>query len=352
MFAQKMLAFVVARMWLNKVILLQRFGYTHMTTITILDGGLGRELQRIGAPFSQPLWSAQALIESPQHVKQAHQNFVDAGARVITVNSYACVPFHLGEALYAEQGVTLAAKAAQIAYEVAEESADELLVAGSIPPVQGSYRPDLFDADAAYQIASELLQAQEKYVDIWLAETVSSLAELAVLTKVFEQTDKPYIISFSLADDLAQPARLRSGELVSDAAKALIDTEAAGLFFNCSIPEVIEQGIREVNAVLEGTDRELTIGAYANSFSAIKPGHLANGALQETRYFSPKEYLEYAKIWQQLGATFIGGCCGIEPSHIEALTAWANESNREDEAALSQGKDTEQSAPTWWSLVA
>ncbi|WP_442852291.1 homocysteine S-methyltransferase family protein [Pseudoalteromonas sp. SM9913] len=51
----------------------------------------------MGAPFSQPLWSAQALIEAPQCVTQAHQGFIDAGAEIITVNSYACVPFHLEE---------------------------------------------------------------------------------------------------------------------------------------------------------------------------------------------------------------------------------------------------------------
>ncbi|GAM61183.1 homocysteine S-methyltransferase [Vibrio ishigakensis] len=64
-----------------------------MTKVTILDGGMGRELKRIGAPFSQPLWSAQALIESPKHVAQAHLGFIEAGAEIITVNSYACVPF-------------------------------------------------------------------------------------------------------------------------------------------------------------------------------------------------------------------------------------------------------------------
>ncbi|MCW8994263.1 MAG: homocysteine S-methyltransferase family protein, partial [Psychromonas sp.] len=90
-----------------------------MVNLTILDGGMGRELKRIGAPFSQPLWSAQALIESPQHVKQAHQGFIDAGAQIITVNSYACVPFHLGEELYEERGCELAEKAAKIARDVA-----------------------------------------------------------------------------------------------------------------------------------------------------------------------------------------------------------------------------------------
>ena len=106
-----------------------------MARFTILDGGMGRELKRIGAPFSQPLWSAQALIESPQHVQQVHRSFVDAGAQIITVNSYACVPFHLGEQRYAEQGKALAEKAAVIAHEVAKNSPNKVLVAGSLPPV-------------------------------------------------------------------------------------------------------------------------------------------------------------------------------------------------------------------------
>ena len=55
--------------------------------VRVLDGGMGRELQRIGAPFRQPEWSALALIEAPEYVLRAHQAFVAAGARIITTNS-------------------------------------------------------------------------------------------------------------------------------------------------------------------------------------------------------------------------------------------------------------------------
>jgi len=293
-----------------------------MVNLTILDGGMGRELKRIGAPFSQPLWSAQALIESPQHVKQAHQNFIDAGAQIIIVNSYACVPFHLGEELYAEQGHDLAEKAAKIARDVVTLSQNEVLVAGSIPPSFGSYRPDLFEEKSAYDISSSLFEAQEPYVDIWLAETVASLAEAQVLTKVLSKSNKPVYISFTIEDELKEVSHLRSGELVTDAVEALLDNKVTGIFFNCSIPEVIEQAIKDVNQVLERTGKTLTIGVYANSFAPIKADHQANESYQGLRNFSPTEYLEYAKTWYRLGASIIGGCCGIEPSHIEELTAW------------------------------
>ena len=64
-------------------------------SLVILDGGTGRELARRGAPFRQPEWSALALIEGPQFVSAVHRAYVEAGADVITTNSYALVPFHI-----------------------------------------------------------------------------------------------------------------------------------------------------------------------------------------------------------------------------------------------------------------
>ncbi len=293
-----------------------------MVKLTILDGGMGRELERIGAPFSQPLWSAQALIESPHYVKQAHQAFIDSGAEIITVNSYACVPFHLGEELYVEQGTQLARKAAQLAYEVAKDSKSNVLVAGSIPPVFGSYRPELFEAEKGKRVSADLVQAQDEYVDLWLVETIASIAEAKALNEVLSLTEKPSYICFTLEDEENDVAKLRSGELVTDAVICLLDADAKGVFFNCSIPEVIEQGIRDVNHVCDQLGKTLEIGVFANSFTPIKSGHQANASIQTVRHFSPEEYLEFAKRWYDLGASIIGGCCGIEPRHIEALAKW------------------------------
>ncbi len=76
--------------------------------ITLLDGGMGRELERMGAPFRQPEWSALPLIEGPDYVRRAHAAFIAAGAQVITTNSYAVVPFHLGAERFAAKGLVLA----------------------------------------------------------------------------------------------------------------------------------------------------------------------------------------------------------------------------------------------------
>ena len=174
-----------------------------MNKLSILDGGMGRELKRIGAPFSQPLWSAQALFESPSHVRKAHQSFIDSGAEIIIANSYACVPFHLGDELYRTDGAQLARQAAVIAQSVAQDERTQrnnpIRVAGSIPPAFGSYRPDLFKADEATAIFTTLFDAQEPHVDLWIAETIASLQEFEVIHSVLKNSNKDKYYAFLTA---------------------------------------------------------------------------------------------------------------------------------------------------------
>jgi S-methylmethionine-dependent homocysteine/selenocysteine methylase len=69
-----------------------------MSKMAILDAGQKAESwSGSEAPFRQPEWSALALMEGPERVVEAHLNFVNAGAELITTNSYACVPFHIGQ---------------------------------------------------------------------------------------------------------------------------------------------------------------------------------------------------------------------------------------------------------------
>jgi len=293
-----------------------------MRNLTVLDGGMGRELKRIGAPFSQPLWSAQALIEAPHFVAQAHQGFIDAGAELISVNSYACVPFHLGESLYKSKGHALARQAAMIASEVANKAPQKVLVAGSLPPAFGSYRPDLFEKERAFDILNNLYNAQDQFVDVWLAETISSIEEASVIAQVMEGSAKPCYYAFTLSDEVNSAPKLRSGELVTDAIAILLARKVDGILFNCSIPEVIEQAIIEAQECLKKYPREIAIGAFANSFTPILANHKANEVVQGSRALSPEEYLSFVKKWHAHGANVIGGCCGITPEHIQAIAEW------------------------------
>ncbi|CAH6906621.1 Homocysteine S-methyltransferase [Vibrio chagasii] len=293
-----------------------------MKTLTILDGGMGRELKEIGAPFSQPLWSAQALIEAPDFVSQAHQNFVNAGAEIIITNSYACVPFHLGEELFAQRGFELAALSGELARAVADQAPQAVKVAGSIPPPFGSYRPDLFKVEQAASIIQTLYDAQEPNIDLWLVETLCSIQEFESIHTVLKQSTKPCYYAFSLEDTKGDSASIRSGESVKEAVKLACQSNATGIMFNCSVPEVMEQAIIDTKQVMVELGQDLEIGVYANNFAPISSEHEANDMLQEMRELNGQGYLAYAKRWHELGANIVGGCCGIGPKHIQALADW------------------------------
>ena len=286
--------------------------------MTVLDGGTGRELARIGAPFGQPLWSAQALIEGPEYVRRVHESYVAAGAEVITTNTYSLNPFHLGHELFEQDGRRLTRLAASIAREVADGH-PRVQVAGCLPPVLGSYRPDLFVREEARPILDMLILEQAPFVDLWLAETQSSIAEAGFVRDVLDthrQTAALWI-SFTLHDELDEgEPRLRSRESVADAARAAEHLGAEVLLFNCSQPEVMEPAIAAAAATTQ-----LPIGVYANAF-VLDHGSAANAGLHDIRQdVTPEMYLELARRWVAAGATIVGGCCGIGPEHVSALSA-------------------------------
>lgn len=289
--------------------------------ITILDGGMGHELRRMGAPFSRPLWSAEALIKAPEMVVKAHSAYIDAGADIITTNSYACVPFHLGEELYAERGTELAALSGRLAKKAADQADRPILIAGSLPPVMGSYRPDFFDAAIAQPITQALYEALDPYVDFWLAETLSSLTEFECTAAVMRQSEKPVYFSFTLNDD-ATSAQLRSSETIAAAVEQVAKTNATGLLFNCSIPEIMADALQQANRAIDSLGTNLQVGVYANKFTPIKTTQDSRSQEIEMRAIEPEGYVEFAKEWQQLGASIIGGCCGIGPEHISVLNEW------------------------------
>lgn len=296
-----------------------------MERVCLLDGGTGRELLRIGAPFGQPEWSARALIEAPQFVSRVHEAFVAAGADVITTNSYAVVPFHLGEARFAAQGRALAALSGRLARSVADGASRQVAVAGCLPPLCGSYLPDRFRADDARWILATLLEALEPSVDHWLAETLSTQVEAELVRELLGRQGKPLWLSFTLADDgeAAAPPQLRSGERVADAVATAVRLGAAAVLFNCSRPEVMGAALSQAAQVLAagvGTGPPVRLGAYANAFAPQQPFIEANAGLSALRAdVTPQAYLRWARDWVARGARIIGGCCGVGPEHIAEL---------------------------------
>lgn len=294
-------------------------------TVSVLDGGMGRELEKRGAPFRQPEWSALAMIEAPEIVRDVHCAFIQSGSQVITTNSYALVPFHIGEERFKREAQLLAHRAGEVARQAVALEGNTARVAGSLPPLFGSYRADLFAAQRVEEIATPLIKGLTDHVDFWLCETQSLIAEPVAVKALLDKLDsehKPLWVSFTLEDsEPTDVPRLRSGESVEDAVNAMLDLKVSAILFNCCQPEVIQEALIIAKGCIDKRNAEqVQLGAYANAFPPQPKDATANDGLDELRAdLTPPAYLVWAEKWQQQGASLIGGCCGIGPEHIAAL---------------------------------
>ena len=225
----------------------------------ILDGGIGRHLEKIGAPFGQPEWSALSLIQDPDYVYRAHQDFINAGADVITTNSYAIVPFHIGKSLFEQEGKDLLHRAGNIAREAAKSHKKEVKVAASIPPVFGSYKPHVFDSEKSLPILELFKNNLIQYCDLILAETLSCIDEIKTVQEVFRNCKMPFWMSLTIEDEYKNYPSLRSGEELVTALGKIDFNKISSVLFNCSQPEVMAKAITTAKDVIP---ENIHIGVY------------------------------------------------------------------------------------------
>ncbi|MEQ9005992.1 MAG: homocysteine S-methyltransferase family protein [Pseudomonadales bacterium] len=286
--------------------------------VTVLDGGMGGEIKERLPGAATGLWSATALLEAPDLVVAIHREFIDAGARIITTNTYSTVPSYLGKAGLADQFEALARLAGELAQRAVRESGRAVQIAGSIPPLSESYRPDLVpSSEAADPIYAALVAALADLVDLFLCETMSSAAEArtAAAAAVKHGGGRPVYVSWTL--DETPGAGLRSGERVEDAFAAVADLDLAGYLFNCTDPAAIEAALRALRPL---TDKPL--GGYANRLNRVPKGWTLDGTVQGGRRtdLSEDAFVASALRCVDAGATIVGGCCGIGPRYIAPLT--------------------------------
>lgn len=297
--------------------------------IQVLDGGMGRQLKAMGAPFEQPEWSALALMQAPEYVSRAHRQFIDAGARIVTTNNYAVVPYHIGQERFDQQGhelITLSGKLCREEADSANANASaQVLVAGSLPPLFGSYRPEMFDQSKAAALYTPIVDALAPWVDLWLGETISSLDEFRAVRRSISAQPQDFWISFTLSDNPVDGrAVLRSEESIAEMLDVVLLSDGkavAGVLFNCSQPELITLALRELQALQRQRDTALISGGYGNAFTPRGKTAEANSDIAPMRdELTVQHYADIAGEWLECGASVVGGCCGIGPEHIAEIS--------------------------------
>lgn len=282
--------------------------------MTLIDGGMGRELKDRGVHVPETIWSAAALIEAPDEVTNLHGDFLNAGAELIIANNYAVVPVLLRlENLedHLERLVTVALDCAEAARN---GRASTVPIAGSLSPLEHTYRPDLVqpyaENIAAYR---RIVSAMAGRPDLLIAETMSTIDEARAAVTAAQEAGSDVWASFTLADD--DSGSLRDGSAPLRAIDAMVDLGVETVLFNCCRPEAITAALQRA----EG-HRARHIGAYPNAVEAVPEGWDLNApsevALREAR---DELLLDHMDEWADLGVSIVGGCCGIGPSTIEAV---------------------------------
>jgi homocysteine S-methyltransferase len=285
-----------------------------MTSVILLDGGMGQELTARSGDPPTPLWATQVMADHPGLVQGIHADYFAAGATVATTNTYTVHHDRLvkagrdGEFAALHAQALAEAKAARVAHGSGR-------IAGSIGPLVASYRPETHPPHAeAVAKYAEIARILAPEVDLILCETVASLAHARAVLEGALTAGKPVWLSVTVDDE--DGTRLRSGEAVADIGP-LVAHGAAAVLANCAAPEAMAAALTELARF------GLPYGAYANGFREITKEFLKDSptvdALSSRPDMTPARYADFALGWVAQGASIVGGCCETTPAHIAEI---------------------------------
>ena len=298
--------------------------------IWLLDGGMGQELIKNSKSDPHPLWSTYVMLEEPDLVRKAHVDFIEAGASVITLNTYSTTPERLEANDLLAKFSFFQKKAIDLAREAIDHTQKNVLIAGCLPPLVASYRPDKApDYDRCVDLYIQIVQEQESFVDLFICETMASIKEAKAAVVAARTSGKSVWCGLTLEDN--EKCELRSGEKLIDSVNELQSLGQEEFLLNCSFPEVIDKGMKILS------QNTKFYGGYGNGFTSIEPLKTASNVsvLSARTDLGPEKYSEHALKWAKHGASVVGGCCEIGPRHIKYLYDRLNENNFEIVTSLS-----------------
>lgn len=288
--------------------------------IQILDAGMGKTLKMLGVDIPDTIWSANALLVAPNTVARVHRDNIDSGADIITTNSYGVIKADLAKEGLQHKFGELNHLAGVLARQAVRESGKDIKIAGSLPPLNGSYRADRV---LAREIIEPLYAEQARYlaphVDMFLCETMSSIVEATAAISGASGCGKPVLVSFTLDDESS--GKLRSGETLEAAIDAIMPFDPSGILVNCCPPERITEAMPIlVNAQVD------ICGGYGNSFTRVPMEWLLDGDKEQDGTIvlrddlPPDRYSLFVQSWVDAGANLVGGCCGTTARHTRAIS--------------------------------
>ncbi|HEV8077576.1 MAG TPA: homocysteine S-methyltransferase family protein, partial [Marinobacter sp.] len=278
-----------------------------MRPVVLLDGGLGQEIYRRAVKVSSPLWSVAVMLEQPAVVTAVHADFIRAGAKTLSLNTYAATPTRLLRQGQLEQLAAIHQYAFELLGQAAEDAGAGVDIAGCLPPLAASYQGQPARSFEDLRDEYTVLVKLQAAADVLLIETMTNTLEACAACAAASELGKPYGVAFRLEAD----GKLLSGETLAEAVAAVSRYSPTAVMLNCCDPELISAAMPELAKL------HPCVGGYANAFKSVEA--LAQGgsvdALEARNDISPQAYVAHVRQWLADGATVIGGCCEITPEH-------------------------------------
>jgi methionine synthase I (cobalamin-dependent) len=284
--------------------------------LIILDGGTGTDIQAKGAPMNGDTWCAEVNITHPHIVELVHEDYIAAGAEVITANTFASSVLSFN--YYKRDADVRAIDTAAV--EAAKRAAKgRVPVAGSFstmrPVHPGTDRTVLdfnwTEAEARTLFASKAKGLKDAGVDLIMMEMMRDTDYSVWATEMALETGLPVWVGFSIERD--GQGRLtgfgREDQLLEDFLPRLVATGPQALSIMHSSPNDITHALPFVKAHWDGP-----LGVYPES------GYYAAPDWNFVGIIPPDELVNVSREWQSQGVSLLGGCCGIGPDHIRALS--------------------------------
>jgi len=274
---------------------------TKLSKPLVLDGAMGSYLQQKGLLPHDILWTTNLNHNNPDLILQTHLDYIDAGADIITSNTFRTNPVSLfksglnNPSIYVKEAVALAKQA---------KARKKVLIAGSNPPAEDCYQSartvNYNELEMNHKNHIDLLI--DNSVDFVLNETQSHFDELQIICDHCDRNNIPYVVSLYVLDNL----KILSGESLENILSFLKDHKVMAIGFNCISPNLFLKIIGSIQLPEKW-------GYYLNCGS----GHITDKII--SCGIQPQEYLKSVKKSLTYKPVFVGSCCGSSPAHTKKI---------------------------------
>ena len=290
----------------------------------ILDGGMGQELLNRGLKPKGTLWSAHALIDKECHqmVVDTHLDFINAGAEAIVTTTFTARRNRLIQNDCEKYFEKINIKAVELAQKARDISKKEVLIAGGLPNQNQTYSADLGkNLDLVEKNFYDQAKLLKNGIDFFYLDVMSSGLECEIALKVIETYNLPVLVGIHLRDN----GQLPSGEKVVDIVKKYKNNNWLGIIMACISPGSYEMVINDLQKL------DIPYGFKLNGFKKIPEGYIVASkdewgnagnpttVLGKNTDLNESKFYEYVNKFMKNGATILGGCCEIRPSHIKEI---------------------------------